>query len=135
MAHNLHFDENTGKHSFLSVKEKAWHGLGQILDEHPTSEQAIKQAGLDYEVVKAPLFIHTNPVRIEPGGDLATEWETPVPNFFATKRMDTGMPLGVVGKDYHIVQNRDAFSFFDSISGCGDILYETAGALGGGYGK
>jgi len=132
MAHNLHFNESTDRHSFFSVKEKAWHGLGQILDEHPTSEEAIRQAGLDYEVVKAPLFIHTNPVRIEPGGGLVTEWETPVPGFFATKRMDTGVPLGVVGKDYHIVQNRDAFSFFDSIAGCGEILYETAGALGQG---
>ena len=41
--------------------------------------------------------------------------------------------MGVVGKDYHIVQNREAFNFFDAIVG-GDegILYETAGALGQG---
>lgn len=132
MSHNLHFNENHGKHSFFSVKEKAWHGLGQILENHPDSQQAIKQAGLDYEVVKAPLFIQNNPVRIEQGGDFVTQWETPVPGYFATKRTDTGVPLGVVGKDYQIVQNRDAFSFFDSIVGCGDILYETAGALGQG---
>ena len=28
MAHNLNFNENTGKYSFFSVKEKAWHALG-----------------------------------------------------------------------------------------------------------
>ena len=41
--------------------------------------------------------------------------------------------MGVVGKDYHIVQNREAFNFFDAIVGGGEgILYETAGALGNG---
>lgn len=45
-------------------------------------------------------------------------------------RTDTEDVLGLVGKDYTIVQNIDAFSFFDSIVGGGDgVLYETAGAL------
>ena len=46
---------------------------------------------------------------------------------------DNNAVLGVVGKDYHIVQNREAFNFFDAIVGGGEgILYETAGALGNG---
>ena len=49
MAHNLNFNEQTGKHSFFSVKEKAWHSLGQIVQDYPTSTEAIKFAGLDYE--------------------------------------------------------------------------------------
>jgi len=56
MGHNLNFNEKTGKYSFFSVQQKAWHGLGQIVTEYPTSEEAIKHAGLDYEVVKSPLF-------------------------------------------------------------------------------
>jgi phage/plasmid-like protein (TIGR03299 family) len=55
-----------------------------------------------------------------------------VPNFFSTVRTDNDTVLGVVGKDYQIVQNRDAFSFFDSIVGGDGMLYETAGALGHG---
>ena len=56
MAHNINFNERTGKYSFFSVQQKAWHGLGQIVEQYPTSEEAIKHAGLDYEVVKSPLF-------------------------------------------------------------------------------
>jgi hypothetical protein len=40
MAHNIHFNERTGKHSFFSVQQKAWHGLGQIVEQYPTSEEA-----------------------------------------------------------------------------------------------
>jgi len=129
MAHNINFNEQTGRYSFFSVKEKAWHGLGQIVNEYPTSEQAIKYAGLDYEVIKSPLF--TN------GSEIITDSEVnkmlEVPKYFANIRTDNNTVLGVVGKDYHIVQNREAFNFFDAIVG-GDqgILYETAGALGNG---
>lgn len=59
--------------------------------------------------------------------------EIEVPNAFATMREDTNEVLGVVGKDYQVVQNQEAFAFFDEIVGGGDgILYETAGALGKG---
>lgn len=53
MAHNINFNQSTGRYSFFSVQEKAWHGLGKIVEDYPTSGEAIKHAGLDYEVVKA----------------------------------------------------------------------------------
>ncbi|GGB64276.1 hypothetical protein GCM10007424_00170 [Flavobacterium suaedae] len=123
MAHNINFNEATGQHAFMSVKQPAWHGLGQIVENYPTSREAIAFAGLDYEVVKAPLFAKTEAA----GLDFA------VPNQYATLRTDTNAVFGVVGKDYQIVQNADAFAFFDAIVGGGEgILYETAGALGNG---
>jgi len=133
MAHNLNFNQRTGRYSFFSVQEKAWHGLGQIVKDYPTSAQAIKHAGLDYEVVKSPLYTKTSNI-IDPTDNLEIgDNEVNVPNYFATIRTDNNAVLGVVGKDYHIVQNREAFSFFDSIVGGTDgILYETAGALGNG---
>lgn len=133
MGHNLNFNEATGRYSFFSVKEKAWHNLGQIVTDYPTSAEAIKHAGLDYEVVKSPLYTTGNDL-IEAGQDLeTTDTQLTVPNYFANVRSDNNTVLGVVGKDYHIVQNRDAFSFFDAIVGGEDgILYETAGALGNG---
>ena len=50
MAHNLNYNERTGKYSFFSVQQKAWHNLGQIIEQYPTSAEAIKYAGLDFEV-------------------------------------------------------------------------------------
>ena len=133
MAHNLNYNERTGKYSFFSVKQKAWHGLGQIIEQYPTSAEAVKYAGLDYEVVKSPLFSKGSSIIETPNGLEIGSTELKVPDYFANVRSDNNAVLGVVGKDYQIVQNREAFSFFDAIVGGGDgILYETAGALGNG---
>ncbi|HAK76927.1 MAG TPA: alpha/beta hydrolase [Runella sp.] len=133
MAHNLNFNSSTGEYSFFSVQEKAWHGLGQIVQDYPTSEQAIRYAGLDYEVIKSPLFTKGSNIKETSQGIVIGNNELEVPNYFANIRSDNNAVLGVVGKDYHIVQNREAFNFFDAIVGGGDgILYETAGALGNG---
>ena len=133
MAHNLNFNNRTGRYSFFTVKEKAWHGLGQIVQDYPTSEEAIKHAGLDYEVVKSPLYTTGSNIIETAQGIEITDNQLHVPNYFANIRSDNNAVLGVVGKDYHIVQNREAFAFFDAIIGGGDgILYETAGALGNG---
>jgi phage/plasmid-like protein (TIGR03299 family) len=133
MAHNLNYNEQTEKHSFFSVKEKAWHNLGQIITDYPTSAEAIIHAGLNYTVEKRPLFTYdTENHTGDPETDILIP-EIEVPDFYATIRNDTEQVLGVVGKDYEVVQNVNAFEFFDSIVGGKDgILYETAGALGKG---
>jgi phage/plasmid-like protein (TIGR03299 family) len=132
MAHNLNFNEQTGKHSFFSVKEKAWHGLGQIVEGYPTSAEALKFAGLDYTVAKRKLFTFDNENETANQDIEIKIPEIEVPNFYATIRTDNETVLGVVGKDYEVVQNMDAFSFFDAIVGGDGIQYETAGALGKG---
>jgi phage/plasmid-like protein (TIGR03299 family) len=132
MAHNLHQNEQTGQYSFFSVKEKAWHGLGKVIQDYPTSAEAIEHAGLNYTVEKRPLFTYdTENHTGDPDSDIIIP-EVEVPNYSATVRTDSDTVLGVVGKDYQIVQNRDAFSFFDSIVGGDGMQYETAGALGRG---
>jgi len=133
MAHHINYSEQAQKHSFFSTKEKAWHGLGQVISDYPTSAEAIKYAGLNYHVEKRPLFTYdTENYTGDPDTDIIIP-EIEVPNFYATIRTDTEQVLGVVGKDYEIVQNVNAFEFFDAIvGGKGGILYETAGALGKG---
>ncbi|MCS3869512.1 hypothetical protein J3D55_002428 [Chryseobacterium ginsenosidimutans] len=98
MAHNLNFNNRTGKYSFFSVKEKAWHNLGQIVQEYPTSEEAIKFAGLDYEVEKSPLF--TKGAGIIENNNLIEmiDSELEVPNYFANIRTDNKYSLRRSGK-------------------------------------
>ncbi len=132
MAHNINFNEQTGNHSFFSVKQKAWHGLGQIVEDYPTSEEALKFAGLDYTVAKRKLFTYDNENKASNEDSEIKIPEIEVPDFYATIRTDNETVLGVVGKDYEVVQNIDAFSFFDAIVSGDGILYETAGALGKG---
>ena len=126
MAHLINFNEKTGTHSFASANgEIAWHGLGQVVEGAMTSEQAIKLANLDYEVDKTTIH-----ARIEGTDGLALY--QPFENKFATYRKDNNEVLGLVGGRYEIVQNKDAFGFFDAIIDEGEAIFETAGVLGKG---
>ena len=118
MSANL--NSRNGKVSMMYVKDVPWHGLGTRLENLATSEEAIKAAQLNYTVVKTRLLTEVAKKNIL------------VPNRFATVRTDTTDVLGVVGSRYHVIQNVDAFRFFDSLVGEGAAIYDTAGALGKG---
>ena len=119
MAHKL--NETNGKVSFAARGEKAWHGLGQYVSEAMTSEQAIELGGLNYTVEKRPLYA--------PGwAGTMVEAE----GHYGNVRTDTNEILGIVKGRYRIVQNKDAFGFFDTIIDKGEAIFETAGALGKG---
>lgn len=119
MAHKI--DMSKGKPAILYNGDIPWHGLGTKVDRLQTSEECMEKAGLDYEVQKLPVFIRNEK---KYRGALV-----PVPEKFATTRMDTMQPLGIVGSDYVPLQNKDAFKFFDALVGQGEAIYETAGAL------
>lgn len=121
MAHNLAKDKKTGRTAFASGNgQKAWHGLGQIVEGSMTAEQAIKLACLNYNVIQVPISIEVP----------NKKFGIVVPNKFATLRDDTNEIFGVVGNRYQIIQNIAAFDFFDSIIGRGAAIFETAGAMG-----
>ncbi len=111
MAHNLNFNSRTGKYSFFSVQQKAWHGLGQIVEKHPTSEEAIRHAGLDFEVIKSPLFTKGSGITDTPQGIEIRDTELEVPNYFANLRSDNNAVLGVVGKDTKLFRTVKPFRF------------------------
>lgn len=146
MAHNL--NNTNGKVSFVTRREIAWHKLGKVV-ESMTSAECMKEAGLDFLVDKAPLYagvgvtsvdinnidIKSNPyigTSIEDTTDFTHRSAREVKGQFATVRTDTNTVLGIVGNRYEIIQNTEAFAFFDSVIGEGHANYETAGALGNG---
>lgn len=116
MGHNLNV--TNGKVSMMYLGEVPWHKLGTKLDKPATAAEAIEAAGLGF-------IVQTIGLRTE-GSDL------PVPGHFATVRTDTNDVLGVVGSKYVPIQNKDAFTTFDSLVGEGETIYHTAGALGKG---
>ena len=103
--------------NMFSVREVPWHGLGIVVDEAPTSEEALKLSGLDWDVFSEKMY---------------DEQGQPVEGFRVNKRSVDGKHLGVVRGRYTIVQNREAFAFTDAIINTGDVRYETAGSLNGG---
>ena len=115
-----------GKPMMMFVGKTPWHKLGTHLASAPkTAEAVIQAANLDWEVSKKPVYAFD-------GGAFC-----PVPSHFATVREDLWgkpecEPFGLVGEDYNVLQNREAFSFFDPIIETGRVSYETAGALGRG---
>lgn len=107
--------------TMFSVRERPWHDQGVILDEPPSGVQdALEKSGLDWEVVKLPLYVPDSanmPVEVD--------------DFQAIVRQDTGLVLGVVGNRYEPVQNVEAFQFLDNLLGT-DLLFETAGSIASG---
>ena len=99
--------------TMFSVREKPWHGLGMIVMEAPTSAEALRLAGLDWNVVQEPVY---------------TGYNEMVKGYKANIRSSDRKVLGVVSDRYRVVQNVDAFSFTDELLGKG-VRYETAGAL------
>ena len=95
------------------TREKPWHGLGTMVQEAPTSNDALILAGLDWQVIQRPIL---------------TDDGIPIPGFKANLRNTDNQVLGVVTNRYKVVQNNNAFAFTDSLLGEG-VTYETAGSL------
>ncbi len=103
--------------NMFSLKEVPWHKLGVVLENPPTTEEAIRAAGLDWEVHLVPL---TGTFEGEALKDVGA---------WATVRGSDKRVLGTVGPTYRPLQNRDAFKFFQPVLDAGEAHLETAGSL------
>lgn len=98
------------------VGEPAWHGLGTVISDAPTSEDAIRIAELDWDVIPKPIY---------------DEFGREIPGFKVNVRSTDNANLGIVTDRYKVVQNNEAFAFTDELLGHG-VKYETAGSLASG---
>ena len=95
------------------TREKPWHGIGTRVENAPLSEDALRLAGLDWEVLQEEVFTNAG---------------EKISGYKANVRSTDRKVLGVVSDRYKIIQNTEAFAFTDSLLGNG-VRYETAGSL------
>lgn len=103
--------------NMFSVAQTPWHGLGKVVSDAPTAQTAIQLAGLDWKVLENKLTWH-------PDGkpDLVSGWKL-------LSRDTDNQVLGIVGENYHPLQNDKAFEFFNPFIESGLAQFETAGSL------
>ncbi len=99
--------------SMFYVRVVPWHGLGVRVESALGSADALKMAGLDWDVIQHSIMTDT--------GDV-------IPGYKANIRDKDNRVLGVATDRYKVVQNAEAFAFTDALLGEG-VRYETAGSL------
>lgn len=127
--------------SHFTVKGLPWRsGIGIEVTDCTTSKEVMKKVGLDFTVkkcelvAKMPFSINGDNSVNELMGDFAHDGNVyrECPNAYATYRTDYNIPLGIVKSKYEVVQNIDAFNFFDDAIGENKAVWQTAGCFGHG---
>lgn len=86
-----------------------------------SSAETMKENGLDWAVEKRIVqYSHNNETKL-------------FTDQYVLTRQDKGTPLGIVGKDYQVIQNTKSFDFFDNMTIIGGVAeYLKAGSTRGG---
>lgn len=100
----------------------AWHGKGTTVGHNMTAQEAIAAAHLNWPVAIEPIYTRTG-VRI-PDSFISVRGDMP--------ESDPDRIFGVVGPRFRPVQNKAAFTFFDTVIENGEAVYTSVGALGKG---
>lgn len=117
MAHELEIVNGEAQMAYAG--DLPWHGLGTKVSNDLTPQQMMQKAGVDWRVQEVESFIRFK------GDNVLTGQKSLV-------RETDGKILTNVGKDWHPVQNEQAFEFFNEYVLAGDMEMHTAGSLKGG---
>jgi len=121
MAHLL--ESVNGETAFASLRQPAWHGLGEVFTEEVSTTEMLQKAKLNNWNVRL------EDVAIPEGMDSDKGYSFVVrDNPFTQGNKNV---LGVVGERYVPLQNEDLFDFADNILDNGG-RWETAGSIKGG---
>ena len=93
-----------------------WHGLGNPLEEADLYDwqRACVKSGLNWDVELTPLVTADTQAKVAHRG---------------VRRKSDGRILGVVGPRYHVLQNKDAFQWFQPFLEAKEAALNTAGSL------
>ena len=109
MAHEIHKND-----SLVLNRTDAWHGLGKVIQQDMSPNDALRISNMDWKVEKTPLSTIIN-------GE-----STPLKDFIGITRMDTKETFSIF-KAYEIVQNSELFEMAYAVSN--EVLVESAGSL------
>ena len=116
-------------------------GIGTDVSNCKSSIEVMKKAGLDFFVDKCDL-VAKMPINLkgdnkvnEIAGEFARNGHIyrDCPNAYGTYRTDNNTPLGLVKVKYEVIQNIEAFRFFDDAIGEGKAIWDRAGMFGYGH--
>ena len=117
MAHEIESTDGLVLH-----KERAWHGMGVLVEDAPTPREALTLAGIDWGVERRPLYS-----KDANGNEIAIE------EHVANYRADNGNLLGIVSSRYQAVENHEVADFCEAIQLTDEkVRCETAGTIQGG---
>lgn len=125
--------------SRYTVNGAPW-AIGKDVSDCKSSAEVMHKAGLDFIVDKCelmarmPFGFKRNNIVNEIAGEFARDGKIfrELVGYYATYRADISEPLGLVKAKYEVVQNRDAFKFFDDAIGDGMARWDKAGILDNG---
>lgn len=99
--------------NLLDSRKTYFENIGNDVTKCNKIQDVLKSSGLDYRVEKKELYL---------------EDKKHVDNWYATVRDDNNSVLGVVGKDYCVLDNIEGFEFINEIINGNDTMFESAGS-------
>ena len=121
--------EITSTDTMFSVRQMPWHGLGTVLSDYPSRDEA-QAIAHPWEPVLEPVYAKVPFINEDGQPDVRFE---EIEGEKRSVRSDNGAHLKVVNDTLGLVTNSEMYDIAEAVAGLGgDVRYETGGTLRGG---